>query len=224
MYAGDGHKMKNKLSYAVDAIVQCYMGDHALCRKHSLVCNGGIVNWVSKSTYLGSTFEIPHSSENEDLLRACISKRLSPAVLDKTIKNSNSQKVESFNRTLRRSLPRNVTFTRNFAGRAHSAAHSSNNGPGDSIRSLCAGVGCAIPSGGSVDKSLQDIQKNHETSKKYQKSTLYKTKRVVKRKKLYKLYEKHQEEIKYQKNMMLSKSRARGKMKRHSEHNYSKYD
>lgn len=62
--------------------------------------------------------------------------------------------VESFNRTLRRSLPRNVTFTRNFAGRAHSAAHSSNNGPGDSIRSLCAGVGCAIPSGGSVDKSL----------------------------------------------------------------------
>lgn len=224
MYAGDGHKMKNKLSYAVDAIVQCYMGDHALCRKHSLVCNGGIVNWVSKSTYLGSTFEIPHSSENEDLLRACISKRLSPAVLDKTIKNSNSQKVESFNRTLRRSLPRNVTFTRNFAGRAHSAAHSSNNGPGDSIRSLCAGVGCAIPSGGSVDKSLQDIQKNHETSKKYQKSTLYKTKRVVKRKKLYKLYEKHQEEIKYQKNMMLSESRARGKMKRHSEHNYSKYD
>lgn len=95
-----------------------------------------------------------HSLENENLLRACISKRLSPAVLDKTIKNSNSQKVESFNRTLRRSLPRNVTFTRNFSGRAHSAAHSSNNGPGDSIRSLCAGVGCAIPSGGLVDKSL----------------------------------------------------------------------
>uniref|UniRef100_K1Q240 Mutator-like transposase domain-containing protein n=1 Tax=Magallana gigas TaxID=29159 RepID=K1Q240_MAGGI len=107
LYAGDSHKMKNKLSYAVDAIVQCYMGDHALCRKHSLVCNGGIVNW-----------------------------RLSPAVLDKNI---NSQKVESFNRTLRRSLPRNVTFTRNFAGRVHSAAHSSNNGPGDSILSLCAG-------------------------------------------------------------------------------------
>lgn len=104
--------------------------------------------------HLSESIRKSHSSENENLLRACISKRLSPAVLDKTIKNSNSQKVESFNRTLRRSLPRNVTFTRNFAGRAHSAAHSSNNGPGDSIRSLCAGVGCAIPSGGSVDKSL----------------------------------------------------------------------
>lgn len=220
--AGDSQKMKNKLSYAVDAIVQCYMGNHALCRRQSLVCNGGTVSWVSKSTYLGPNFEIPHSLENENLLRACISKRLSPAVLDKTIKNSNSQKVESFNRTLRRSLPRNITFTRNFSGRAHSAAHSSNNGPGDSIRSLCAGVGCAIPSGGSVDKSLQDIQKNHETSKKYQKSTLYKTKRVVKRRKLYKLYEKHQEEVKYKKNIMLSEARARSKMKKNSEHSYSK--
>lgn len=32
---------------------------------------------------------------------------------------------------------------------------SSNNGPGDYIRSLCEGLGCAIPSGGSVAKSLQ---------------------------------------------------------------------
>lgn len=108
------------------------------------------------------------------------------------------------------------------SGRAHSAAHSSNNGPGDSIRSLCAGVGCAIPSGGLVDNSLQNIQKNHETSKKYQKSTLYKTKRVVKRRKLYKLYEKHQEEVKYKKNIMLSEARARSKMKKNSEHSYSK--
>ena len=64
--------------------------------------------------------------KTEDLLCACVSKRLSPAILDKTIKNSNSQKVESFNRVLRGSLPRNVTFTCIFSGQAHSAAHSSN--------------------------------------------------------------------------------------------------
>lgn len=54
--------------------------------------------------------------------------------------------------------------------------HSSNNGPGDSIRSLCVGVGCncTIPSGGSVGiESLQEIQ----TSKKHQKSHSYKTKK-----------------------------------------------
>lgn len=44
--------------------------------------------------------------------------------------------------------------------------------------------GCAIPSGSSVDKVLQEIQKNHVTSKKHQhdqKSHLYCTaKRVLK--------------------------------------------
>ena len=86
----------------------------------------------------------------------------SPAILDKTIKNSNSIKVESFNRGLRRSLPRNVTFTCSFSGRAHSAAHSSNHGAGNFVRGLCAGVGAAIPSGGSVDKSLDQLQNSYE--------------------------------------------------------------
>lgn len=115
---------------------------------------GRAADSLYKDGLLGQNFSIPSSDENETMLHACFSKRLSPAVLDKTIKNSNSQKVESFNRTLRRSLPRNVTFTRNFAGRAHSAAHSCNNGPGSSLRGLCAGVGASIPSGGQVDQTL----------------------------------------------------------------------
>ena len=103
--------IKNKLSYAKHAKVKCYMGDHAQCRKHSLAGKGRINNnWVSKSSYLDQIFFITSSSENDTRLHACISKRLSPAVLDRTIKNTNSQKVESFNRTLRRSLPRNVTM------------------------------------------------------------------------------------------------------------------
>lgn len=222
-FAGDADKLKNKLSYAKHAIVNCYMGDHAMCRKHSLVCKGGVkCNWIRKSTYLSDDFKIPCSAENENLLHACISKRLSPAVLAKTIKNSNSQKVESFNRTLRRSLPRNVTFTRNFSGRVHSAVHSSNYGPGKSIQGLCAGIGAAIPTGGSVYKSLDKVQKDYEYSKTYQKSPSQKLKRVAKRKKLYKLYEKHQEEVKYKKNIMLSEFRTRGKKSADPEHSYSK--
>lgn len=225
LYAGDADKIKKKLSYTKHAMVKCYTGDHASCKKHSLVCKGGIYNnWVRKSSYLGQNFMIPPSDENETMLHACISKRLSPAVLDKTIKNSNSQKVESFNRTLRRSLPRNVTFTRNFAGRAHSAAHSCNNGPGSSLRGLCAGVGAPIPTGGQVDQTLDKIQKDYELNKSYQKCLSYKAKRVAKRKKMYKLYEKHQEEMKYKKNMMLTESRARSCKKTHTEHSYSKQD
>ena len=124
------------------------MGDHDHCKKHSLVCNGGKKNWLIKSPYLENDFKITASQANGAVLRACLSKRLSPTVLAKTILNTNTQKVESFNRRLRRSLPKNVTFPRNFHGRAHSAAHSTNNGPGESLEALCAGVGAPIPSGG----------------------------------------------------------------------------
>lgn len=65
------------------------MGDYVLCRKYFLVCNGGIVNWVSKSIYLGLIFEIFYFLENEDLFCVCILKRLFLVVLDKIIKNSN---------------------------------------------------------------------------------------------------------------------------------------
>lgn len=54
LYAGDADKIKNKLSYTKHAVVKCYTGDHALCKKHSLVCKGRVNNnWVRKSSYLG---------------------------------------------------------------------------------------------------------------------------------------------------------------------------
>ena len=128
-----------------------------ICAEKSLVCKGGkYKNWVHQSTYLSQYFQIPHTPDNESLLHACPGRMMNPAILDKTIKNSNTQMVRSFNRTLRRSLSRNVTFTRNFSGREHSAAHPSNHGPGNSIRGLCSGVGAAIPTGGSVDKALDE--------------------------------------------------------------------
>ena len=164
-------------------------------------------------------FKLPYSRENEDLLRACVSKRLSPAILDKTIKNSNSQKVESFNRVLRRSLPRNVTFTRSFSGRAHSAAHSSNHGPGNSVRSLCAGVGAAIPSGARSTTLFTSFGTPIKWTENISNHNPFKKKRVIKRKKLHELYKIHQDEIQCKKNVSFKECRDRGKK---TEHNYSK--
>ena len=51
LYAGDAAKVKNKLSHTKHALVSCYMGNHDMCRKHSLVCKGGkYKNWVHQST------------------------------------------------------------------------------------------------------------------------------------------------------------------------------
>ena len=41
LHAGDDAKVKNKLSQTKHVLVSCFMGNHDLCRKHSLVCKGG---------------------------------------------------------------------------------------------------------------------------------------------------------------------------------------
>ena len=84
---------KNKLSHQTCTVI---LHDIS-CRKYSLVCKGGkYKNWAHQSTYLGQDFQIPHTPDNESLLHACLGKRLNPAILDKTIKNSNTQMVENF--------------------------------------------------------------------------------------------------------------------------------
>ena len=46
---------------------------------------------------------------------------------------------------------------------------------GKSIRGLCSGVDAAIPTGGSVDKALDETQKTHEMDKMYYRSVLHDT-------------------------------------------------
>ena len=129
IHAGDFTKIKRKLSFTCDALVTCYQGQHNLCRKHSFVCKGGTSdNWVMRSSFL------PKKKESEDILRQCFAYRLSPTALSQNTINANTQKVEGFNRCLRRSLPRNVTFTTSFPGRAHAAAYAVNNTDGKAMQ------------------------------------------------------------------------------------------
>lgn len=144
------------------------------CNKNSLTVDFG------SYIYLGQNFEIPHSSENENLLCACMSKTLINCLQLFWTKPSGTATLRKL-----KAINNNHTFSNLYLLMLPSHATSQ---VGlivlHSIRSLCADVGCAFPSGGSVDKSLQEIQKNHETSiKTYQKSPLYRTKRVIKSKK-----------------------------------------
>ncbi|CAC5382463.1 unnamed protein product [Mytilus coruscus] len=63
---------------------------------------------------------------------------------------------------------------RNITGRAHSAAHSVNFGPGDSVLELCIALHCEVPVGGSAYKALKDIQKVDIIQKQHEKSIQYK--------------------------------------------------
>ena len=136
----------------------------------------------------------------------------------------NTNFVEGFNRSLRRSLPSNVTYKKNFSGRAHSAAHSVNNGPGESILELCSALHCEIPVGSTAYKGLKNIQKTDILQKKHKQTVQYKQFRIEKRRKLYKLYEKLSEIIEYEKNVLLRDLENDGKKspQKHCEHPYGK--
>ena len=207
---GNMDEMTLRIHRSISAIKRCYCGDHSHCQLFSSVCKGSQTdNWILKSSFLPPNFKINSSkAENVQTLLECIEYRLSDDMLELTKLNSNSQKVEASNRSLRRSLPKNVTFSRNFSGRAHSAVHSVNNGPGNSIRRLCSIAGCQIPMGSKVDRTLGALQLRSEKQKKRDSSIKRKMKRKLRRNKMFKLYETHQEQKNYIRAQLMKKLRA----------------
>ena len=203
-HSGNVAQIIRGTAFAGGAIVNCYKGDHSRCQKLSYVCKGGQENWVQKSPFLADDFKVKLASSTNPLLRTLINYRLGRQTILKTKLNSNTQKVESVNRRIRRSLPKNVTYARNVFGRCHSAVHSSNYGPGGSLVRLCAALQCPIASGSRVAHQLQSEQRKYELDKLYKQKPSYQNKKCEKRTLLFKLYSIFSEEKNYAKGMLLS--------------------
>lgn len=220
-FPNDSSKMKSALSYTCDSIVNCYHGNHDLCNLYSFVCLGkSHITWLQRSPFLDTDFSVKPCDESFSLIRKCVQYRLGQDMLEKTKMNTNTQKCEGSNRSMRRSLPKNVTYSRNFTGRSHSAAHNINHGPGESIYQLCKLVGSPISAGTRVSRALSQQQKINESHKKRKNSKQYKEGRSRKRRALYKLYEQRQEDVKYCKNMLLPVQPERFRR----DHTYTKID
>ncbi|CAC5390801.1 unnamed protein product [Mytilus coruscus] len=69
IYGGDFVKVKNKISFTVDAIPACYTGNHELCRRHSFVCKGGKKFWLYNRAFLPNSFKIRKLDENLNAIR-----------------------------------------------------------------------------------------------------------------------------------------------------------
>ena len=141
------------LLIVIKATMTYVMSIHFLCMKK---CNS---TWLQRSPFLRKDFTIKSCDESLNLVCKCVEYRLGPEILEKTQKNTNTQKVEATNRSSRRSLPKHLTFLRNFPGGAHNAAHNINNGPGESINKLCKVVGSPIPSRTRVSRAPYQEQK-----------------------------------------------------------------
>ena len=161
------------------------------------------ITWLQRSPFLNEDFSVKPCDESQAVIRKCVEYRLGQDMLEKTKMNTNTQKVEASNRSMRRSIPKSVTFSRNFPGRSHSAAHNINHGPGESIYQLCKVVGSPISPGTRVSRALKQQQNINDCHKRRKKTKAYIDRRSRKRRALFKLYETRQEEVKYHKNMLL---------------------
>ena len=209
----DSVRVKVHLSYACHAIVSCYQGDHNGCTKYSLVCSNrnSLKTWTEKSAYLKNNFKLNKSENTAALLRECVKYRLGPTMLNRTCKNTNTQKAEATNRAIRATVPSNVIFTRNYKGRVHTAIHNVNNGPGESIVKLCKAAGVPIEPGSRAARGLKNIQQHNEKHKLYKQSKQYTDQRCSKKHELYKIYDEYQEEKDYEKNKLLPTKRLAAK-------------
>ena len=197
-------KIISQLPILIETIINCYCGDHGLCVLHSKVCDSlSSKNWITKSVYLLADFRIKRTDATHKALWECITYRICESRIEKTVLDSNSQKAEATNRVIRRSVPTNVTYTRNFDGRSHSAVHNLNFGPGESLTQLLSAEGCPVPSGSKVAKSLKREQEINDYHKKYNKMPASKLKRCIRRRKLFDMYREHKEEKHYRKAQLL---------------------
>lgn len=203
----DLQEMKSKLSFVTDAVISCYCGDHSDCMKYSFVCSKSKrrKSWVENSPYLESNFEIDYDEESEMVLRQCVNYRLAPHILEKTAKNTNTQKVEAVNRAIRATIPHNVTYTHNYKGRVHTAQHNVNHGPGNSIVIMCEAVGSPVEPGTSVARGLQQMEVHNEQMREYQQSDKHKIERCQQKHELFQIHTEQQEEkeASYEKNKLL---------------------
>ena len=169
-YSGNIDKIKKVLPKVVDTTLRCYGGDCSMCRRHSVVCDGGVRNnWWYRSMFLGPHHITALNLKERDitLLRELLLMKLSEGAVESMKLNTSTQKNEAAHRSLHVSLPKNVNFARNSKNRTHSFIHRLNNSVGASTISKCECVGAKLSP--KVQQVLRKMDADVDYQKKYRK-------------------------------------------------------
>ena len=190
---GSVDELNTKLPNVCEAIIDCYRGDCRMCDEHSFVCTTDH-RWPRpyldvNDKYAEKRVFINASREDLNKLRDVISIRFGKTAVERTSNNCTQNKCESTNRSMKRGLPSQLTFKKNFSARAHVAVHALNNNPGTSIRIMAAAVGSPISKSSSVYKQTERMDADREYDKRYKKSHAYKLRRSKARMQRYQMYD-----------------------------------
>ena len=122
------------MSKLISCLINCYQADHTECYKYSFLCyRKSKQNWFMDNPYCGPDFRMFLDEDRTNLMQNLIKYRLAPEVIRKVPTPKNRQKCKAANRGITTSVPKNITFATNAAGRVHSAVRRMNWGPGQVI-------------------------------------------------------------------------------------------
>ena len=151
-------EVKKHMPNVIKSIVMCYKGFCGIhCQINSYVCAGLTSNHWHKEFIPGNT-SLKMTPDDEMSVEKCIGVLLGSKSLELVRYLTSTQKCEAFNRTLERCNPKNVTHSRNFPGRAHTAIHLRNHRFGNSTLLRTKALGAALTPGSSVIKHLKQEQ------------------------------------------------------------------
>ena len=200
--------------------MQCYQGDHSKCCRLSQLCAGRIKNnWFYKSIYLPNNFKMTLNDVEKQELQHCIEFRISTCIIRQLENLFTTQKCEAVNRAISTSVPKNVTYSRNYCACVHSAVKRVNCGSqAEAMYQQAEYIGAPFPRGTQVCRSLYKMKLECEKKQEKSKSKSARIKRHNKKKNLYDKYDSKKAAKTYRTGQLLESV----PLKPHCmEHNYS---
>jgi len=151
--------MAGKMKQAMQAIPYCYSGDHSRCKSGSLVCRHPY-KWKFQELQEKAKGKLDPTDADLKELGKIMEHRLGKEALKVTRRGRTTNKVESVNRQISKTCPKNVNRSRTFPGRVHSGLHSSNNGTGMSIARKRAAANIPLSLNSAVVPTLERMGKS----------------------------------------------------------------
>ncbi|KAI8500786.1 lens induction in camera-type eye [Branchiostoma belcheri] len=127
--------------------------------------------------------------------------RLRKKTLKRTRKSRTTNRVESVNRQLAKTCPKNVVYSNTLEGRVASAVHTSNNATGRSIALKRAAANIPFSPDSAVVPALERMEKKQEYHRSYKMEVTNKKRQHDMIKKTYANYDIRKEQDTYKRNL-----------------------
>ncbi|CAH1797801.1 unnamed protein product [Owenia fusiformis] len=160
------------LIHICKSIIHCYDGRHDICKKKFNGCEGKAGNnWLKRSIFLKACglneTNINMTDEDKDKLREIVELRLGPDAIEQTRYNTHTNKCESVNAVINKTLPKRNVYSATAYGRLTSAILQVNHGLGNSTHLKLKSLRASLPKGSSASIAIHKMQRRAMYFKKY---------------------------------------------------------